>query len=78
MLGSIAHRAKPRLAITIAPPAAKRVAYPATLAMNPPRTGATTATVVKVAVRPASLPARFPRCVVCTSSVFIGSQKAGT
>src|SRR2546430_2282628 len=42
-----------------------------------PRTGATTATVVKVAVTPARRPARFAGLVSRTSKEFMGSQNSG-
>src|SRR3989442_13486345 len=55
----------------------KRKGKPPGTAGRPPRTGATTATVVKVAVTPANRPARFAGLVSRTSNEFMGSQNSG-
>src|SRR2546425_750341 len=52
-------RARMRLTARIRPPREKRNGKPTVSARYPPRTGATTATVMKVAVTPANRPARF-------------------
>src|SRR5438093_855053 len=58
----------------MSPPRAKRNGKPTVTARYPPRTGATTATVVKVAVTPANRPARFAGLVSRTSNELPGSQ----
>src|SRR2546422_5450670 len=70
-------RARMRLAARIRPPSEKRNRNPTVTARYPPRTGATTATVVKVAVTPARRPARFAGLVSRTSKEFMGSQNSG-
>src|SRR2546428_1482415 len=70
-------RARIRLAAKMSPPSEKRNGKPTVTAKYPPRTGATTATVVKVAVTPAKRPARFAGLVSRTSKEFMGSQNSG-
>src|SRR5213594_218042 len=70
-------RARIRLPAKMRPPRAKRNWKPTVSARYPPRTGAPTATVVKVAVTPASRPARFAGLVSLTSIEFMGSQNNG-
>src|SRR3989442_9605683 len=71
-------RARIRLAAKMSPPSEKRNGKPTVTARYPPRTGATTATVVNVAVTPASRPARFPGLVSLTSIEFMRSQQSAT
>src|SRR2546428_10517899 len=66
-----------RLATRMRPPREKRNRNPTASARYPPRTGATTATVMKVAVTPANRPARFAGLVSRTSREFMGSQNNG-
>src|SRR2546428_9516335 len=66
-----------RLTARIRPPREKRNGKPTVSARYPPRTGATTATVMKVAVTPANRPARFAGLVSRTSREFMGSQNNG-
>src|SRR5213594_3145973 len=70
-------RTRMRLAAKMRPPREKRNRKPTVSARYPPRTGAATATVVKVAVTPASRPARFAGLVSRTSIEFMGSQNNG-
>src|SRR5256884_6504539 len=70
-------RARMRLTARIRPPREKRNGKPTVSARYPPRTGATTATVMKVAVTPANRPARFAGLVSRTSREFMGSQNNG-
>src|SRR2546426_266787 len=69
--------ARRRLAAKMSPPSEKRNGKPTVTARYPSRTGATTATVVKVAVTPANRPARFAGLVSRTSKEFMGSQNSG-
>src|SRR2546425_10528215 len=70
-------RARMRLTARIRPPREKRNGKPTVSARYPPRTGATTATVMKVAVTPANRPARVAGLVSRTSREFMGSQNNG-